>query len=114
MVISQLWSVVKTISWEFQKEDTPAPPMFLYEFYGVYVPRAAYATIWDKDELTRFFIMAPWNSHKIFEGLYTTSQRKLRYAMLKEFQKRGQETLRSLGYQCDIFIDGGLLFPESK
>ncbi len=89
------WAIVNTITREFHKDEQLHPPMFLWHMYGTYFTRSIYFVEWVAEQ-THFWIndtkepMAKWRM--------TDGQRNLRFAMLKEFQKRMQATLRSEGF----------------
>ncbi len=109
-VTHRCYDIIVDICIEFRKEDEVHAPMFLWNLFGTYVVRSIYMTEWIPEQA--FFWIgdtrlptARWN--------LTEAQLGLRYAMLKEFQKRLQEELRGGGYpSIEVLYNPDVSWPE--
>lgn len=104
-----LLDVVHQVNDLFAREDHLPPPLFLWNVFGAYVVKSTYAVEWTESMDTLWV-----NDNKEPSVLWRISnaQRKLRFAMLKEFQTRANEVIREMGYfGCELLFSSDILWP---
>lgn len=96
IITKGLSTVVHVVTETFHKQGEVQAPEFLWQYLGVYVVRSVYRAIWSNPEMEVFFIGgAP---KPVCSWIITPGQQRLRYAMIKEFEKKCDEFLHQAGY----------------
>lgn len=91
-----LAAIIHAVTETFHKQGEVQAPEFLWQYFGVYVVRSVYRTIWLNQEMEVFFIGgAP---KPVCTWIITPGQQRLRYAMIKEFEKKCEVFLHDVGY----------------
>jgi len=108
-----LYPIVQEVSDSFRKESDIYGPDFLFQFFGSNVVRSTFITYWGDIDIKFFFVGDP--KTPTYQLLLTASQKKLRYAMLKEFQKRATAAIQDFGYlNCYLYINASVLWVGNK
>lgn len=89
-------AIIHDVTETFHKDGEVQAPEFLWQYFGVYVVRSIYRTIWSNKEMEVFFIGS--SPKPVCSWIITPGQQRLRYAMIKEFEKKCDEFLHKAGY----------------
>ena len=96
IIIKGLAPIIHAVTEKFHKQGEVEAPEFLWQYFGVYGVRSIYRTIWSNKEMEVFFIGgAP---KPVCTWIITPGQQRLRYAMIKEFEKKCEVWLHNAGY----------------
>ena len=112
-ITNQLWTLCWQITEEFHTEGNRAPPLFLINMFGTYVPRSLFNKVWERDATEQVWI----NDAKIpiAKWKLTDGQVKIRFKMIKALQERGTSVLKEMGYaRAELLFTKEVLWPSAN